>query len=1452
MTIKSIATTNIYNTIAESVYDELLTSSSIFYTYIGRIMDYVGTENIALDNKKYENIVRNNIVYLKRVNLNDISHVIKRIDWNNGTIYDMYDDEYHGGSISGITIENSGSGYSASTVAYVDGGKGRNADISVNVSPFDGSISGFTINDAGVDYSSIPTISVVGTGTGASATAVLSSSYTTHSGASTLRGANFYVLTTEYNVYKCLDNNNNAISTIMPAKTALDPFILADGYMWKFMYHIPASLRKKFLTLQNIPVFNVLTSGFYSNGGIDYVSVTDGGSGYTSSGSEELYVVGDGTGAVLSMHASAVSKEISSIDIANKGIRYLSDTNRNIISISKSTVSSVCTLTITTEYNHRLVVGVSITISNADSDYNATYIVNTITSPDVFTVIKTVNGTGNVDTPYGMIGRITSAINIQSVQIVDNIATVTTVSAHSYNEGNIVSIVGTSISAFNTKHIIEKINNSTSFTISFVGSGSSNIVGNVIQADNCINSFSRTSNIITLSTKNVHNFFAPLTISSVSVATNIVTVTSNDHGLRNGHVVTITGTTSFDISATTISSVTANTFTYSKVTSGSAETVGYINCPVNITNLNGYTGTAYSIISVVNSKSITFSLVGSDASLTNPAALLTYKTTLRISAAASSGIGKYVGNTTAVLEPNVQLKRGFDYTAVPTIIIPDANGTYANFTGQCGESSAFTGISNYVSQFVGSISGGTNQLVITSVSSGVILVGQTISGNGITAGTTITGFVSGTNGNSGTYTVSTNQTFTSTTIYGYIGNNVSFVAGIATTGVMTISTINSGVVIIGQTVTGANIAIGTTITGFVSGINGGVGVYTLSWSPTVAIVVGTVVVGSIVTNKLLVTAKSNGTITVGQTISGVGITAGTTITEFLYGTIGSVGIYSISSTHNISSAAITATKNNSILTVSAVSGGTIEIGQTIAGTNIISGTIISGFISGTLGGTGTYNINNSQFFSSTSITVSATVTVTKTADYISNITIAKAGSGYITPPTIYFNGGSINMASATASISSGAVTSILMTQFGSGYNTAPTIKITGGNGTGATAVATISKGLVVSILITNSGSGYTVAPLVYFSGTSDLCCSATAILYKGKIDRVEIDSVIDSVKIVDPGKGYLSSATASITVEGDGTGAVLTPYIKNNTIKYISIDNKGEGYTYADLTVIGNSTVTATAIANINTTNISGQLDTNQYNVEILAAFGAIHVIKVVNGGTGYINGEVVKIIGDGGSAEATVIVDAYGVITKVTITNYGYGYNIASASVVSLYGSGANLRPIISPVGGHGKNAIVELYADNLMFFTKLSFADTYNSYPITNNFYQYGLFRSPNIYETSKNFTGQLGCICYDTIGIFNSNDFPQGGTVKIIANNIDNLFNIVELKTSGMLLQQQNINSYIPFIGDIVTNISNNISFTITNINYPTVDKFSGDIIDINNVNGFNKTPNQIISLRTLINI
>jgi len=103
--------------------------------------------------------------------------------------------------------------------------------------------------------------------------------------------SNFFVLSDEgssYSVFKCLDNNNGAVSTYRPRlseTSASDDFYFTptDGYQWKYMYSITTAQYNKFATTSHIPVYvnaNVVANSV--SGSIDNITVTASGNGYAS------------------------------------------------------------------------------------------------------------------------------------------------------------------------------------------------------------------------------------------------------------------------------------------------------------------------------------------------------------------------------------------------------------------------------------------------------------------------------------------------------------------------------------------------------------------------------------------------------------------------------------------------------------------------------------------------------------------------------------------------------------------------------------------------------------------------------------------------------------------------------------------------------------------------------------------------------------------------------------------------------------------------------------------------------------------------------------------------------------------------------------------------------------------------------------------------------------------
>lgn len=125
--------------------------------------------------------------------------------------------------------------------------------------------------------------------------------------------------------------------------------------------------------------------------------------------------------------------------------------------------------------------------------------------------------------------------------------------------------------------------------------------------------------------------------------------------------------------------------------------------------------------------------------------------------------------------------------------------------------------------FTGSIS--TTTLTVTSMLNGTISVGQVIFGDNIAKNTIITALGTGTGG-TGTYTVSNSQTVASTSI---TSNNPSaeFTASVSST-TMTVSSVASGSIEVGQTLENGTLVDGTIVVEQLSGTSGGAGTYEIT------------------------------------------------------------------------------------------------------------------------------------------------------------------------------------------------------------------------------------------------------------------------------------------------------------------------------------------------------------------------------------------------------------------------------------------------------------------------------------------------------------------------------------------------------------------------------------------------------------------------------------------------
>ena len=70
----------------------------------------------------------------------------------------------------------------------------------------------------------------------------------------------FYVITSEFKVYKCIVAGGSG-STVQPTQTLTAPTAESDGYTWKYMYTLTVADSEKFLTTSYMPVKTVSLGG---------------------------------------------------------------------------------------------------------------------------------------------------------------------------------------------------------------------------------------------------------------------------------------------------------------------------------------------------------------------------------------------------------------------------------------------------------------------------------------------------------------------------------------------------------------------------------------------------------------------------------------------------------------------------------------------------------------------------------------------------------------------------------------------------------------------------------------------------------------------------------------------------------------------------------------------------------------------------------------------------------------------------------------------------------------------------------------------------------------------------------------------------------------------------------------------------------------------------------------
>lgn len=207
-------------------------------------------------------------------------------------------------------------------------------------------------------------------------------------------------------------------------------------------------------------------------------------------------------------------------------------------------------------------------------------------------------------------------------------------------------------------------------------------------------------------------------------------------------------------------------------------------------------------------------------------------------------------------------------------------------------------------------------------------------------------------------------------------------------------------------------------------------------------------------------------------------------------------------------------------------------------------------------------------------------TVSQTDGSIIDLMVTDPGIGYESDPVLTVlpttpGTGVYGNASAVvkAQVFEGSIVNTTIEDPGKDYpiDSDTTITISG-DGTGASFVPVVDSntGEIVKVIVDSPGSGYTYAVLeVDGPGTGatvePLIEGSNITGLQSIIEQAAVEGAIYSINLTNPGEGY--SANTTITIEGDGEGAVADFTIESGEITEIVMTEYGSGYSYANVVI---------------------------------------------------------------------------------------------------------------------------------------------------------------------------------------------------------------------------------------------------------------------------------------------
>lgn len=259
-----------------------------------------------------------------------------------------------------------------------------------------------------------------------------------------------------------------------------------------------------------------------------------------------------------------------------------------------------------------------------------------------------------------------------------------------------------------------------------------------------------------------------------------------------------------------------------------------------------------------------------------------------------------------------------------------------------------------------------------------------------------------------------------------------------------------------------------------------------------------------------------------------------------------------------------------------------------------------------------------------------------------------------------------------------------------------------------------------------------------------------------------------------------------------------------------------------------------------------------QWDVQDNAVDGAIYGIKITNSGTGYSNVSnlIITISGDGLSAAASGNINTIsGIINSITMTNYGEGYTNATVVISGGGGTGAAGEPIIGYPRGHGSNPLSELFGKNLLINPRL--INTENGVlGVDNDYRQISILNNPLEYGTSTIAGNNAYSMTMDLTVTGLGASYIKDEIVYQGTSLSTSTFsgNVLEYDSANNLVKVTNTLGYP--VSEPLIGAESSASKYVASIGYPDLERYSGDLLYVDNIIPITRNINQSEDFKVII--